>query len=407
MNRFWVGHGFSRAVRELGRMRALAPEGRAFRAQRLFLKPALGVLLLAASTMLAQNAVPEFAVSPAANSTPPITVPTWRGSFLARESARGALHYYSYTMIGTNPNSSPVTTYVPVVLVPIQLTFLHGAPLDATSKTISTVASPIFQAAEFPSGFTQFGDAVQRAEFWSALRTPASGYHVLLEQPKLLPTQTIEVPVDFGVQFNAGKAGIPVGMLDLVWFQEQLQTLLYKLHPDPRALTIFLTYNALVFHDKPENCCLIGAHSVLRSTDTTGRTIANTFIWATYNDAGLFDAPIQDVTALSHEVGEWLNDPLVNNVVPAWSLRESEPCSSSLLEVGDPIASADFPSFPVHLNGLDYHLQDVAFLSWFARHNPSPSLMGRYSLAGKLTRPAAECRATQRQVSAFGDATLR
>ena len=178
-------------------------------------------------------------------------------------------------MVGTNPSSGAATTYVPVVLVTIQLTFPHGAPLDATSKIISTVASPIFQAAEFPSGSTQFGDAVQRAEFWSAIRSQASGYHVLLEQPTLLTTQTIDVPVDFGVQFNAGKTEIPVGMLDLVWFQEQLQSLLRKLHPDPRALTIFLTYHALVFHDKPENCCLIGAHSVLHSTDTAGRSIAN------------------------------------------------------------------------------------------------------------------------------------
>ena len=367
----------------------------------------LVVLLLAAGTSFAQNAVRELAASPDTNSAAAITVPTWQGSFLARESARGPLRYYRYTMVGTNPNSGPVTTYVPVILVPIQLTFPHGAPLDATSKVISTVASPIFQVAEFPSGSTQFGDAVQRAEFWSAVRSQTSAYHVLLEQPALLPTQTIEVPVDFGVQFNAGKSEIPVGMLDLVWFQEQLQSLLRKLRPDPRALTIFLTYNALVFHDKPENCCLIGAHSVLHSTDTAGRNIANTFLWATFNDAGLFDVPIQDVTALSHEVGEWLNNPLVNNVVPGWALRESQACSSSLLEVGDPVASTDFPSFSVHLNGLDYHLQDVAFLSWFARHNPSLSLMGRYSFAGTLTHPAAECRATRRQFSVFGDTTLR
>jgi hypothetical protein len=365
----------------------------------------LGVVVLVAGSMLAQ--APPQTMAPTILSGPLLTIPTWQGSFLAHESARGPLRYYRYTMVGSKPGAGATTTYVPVNLVPLRLTFPHGSALDASSKVISIIASPIFQPADFPSGFTQFGDAVQRAQFWSTVRSSAGNYHVLLEQPALLPTHTIEVPVDFGVQFAAGKTETPVAMVDLSWFQQQLQETLRQLQPDPRALTIFLTYNTLVFNEKPEHCCLIGAHSALYSQDAAGRDIANTFVWATYNDPGLFDAPIQDVTALSHEIAEWLNDPLVNNVVPAWSLGESEPCSSSLLEVGDPVATTDFPSFAVHLNGLDYHLQDVAFLSWFARHNPSPSLMGRYSFAGKLTRPAAGCHAAPRALPSLIETSLR
>jgi hypothetical protein len=363
-------------------------------------------VLLGAIPLLAQSPALLSLDSPAIHSTQLLTIPTWQGSFLARESARGPLRYYNYTMVGTKPTAGS-TTFIPVILVPLRLTFPHGSPLDAAPKVISTVASPVFQPAEFSSGFTQFGDAVQRAQFWNVVSSSSANYHVLLEQPTLLPTHTIEVPVDFGVQFAAGKTEAPVAIVDLAWFQAQLQETLRKLRPDPRALTIFLTYNTLVFHEKPENCCLIGAHSALHSVDLAGRDVANTFVWATYNDAGLFDAPIQDVTALSHEIAEWLNDPLVNNAVPAWSLSESEPCSSSLLEVGDPVASTDFPSFSVHLNGLDYHLQDVAFLSWFARHNPSSGLLGRYSFAGKLTRPSAECHSASAETPILTPTNLR
>jgi hypothetical protein len=38
-----------------------------------------------------------------------------------------------------------------------------------------------------------------------------------------------------------------------------------------------------------------------------------------------------------------------------------------------------------------YHLQDEAFLSWFARQSPSTAIGGQYSYLGTLTAPAASC----------------
>src|SRR5256886_4358429 len=46
----------------------------------------------------------------------------------------------------------------------------------------------------------------------------------------------------------------------------------------------------------------------------------------------------QSIHALSHEVSEWLNDPFVNNVVPAWSVPfEPQYGCSNYLETGDPL----------------------------------------------------------------------
>jgi len=58
------------------------------------------------------------------------------------------------------------------------------------------IGSPIFQPASFISGFTQYGDAIQRAEFWNV--GGSGSYHVLLGQPRVLPTLTFQVPLGDG-----------------------------------------------------------------------------------------------------------------------------------------------------------------------------------------------------------------
>jgi len=56
----------------------------------------------------------------------------------------------------------------------------------------------------------------------------------------------------------------------------------------------------------------------------------------------------QDVSALSHEVGEWADDPLVVNTN------------------GDPLENnAKFGAYPYVLNGFTYNLQDLVTLPYF------------------------------------------
>ena len=43
------------------------------------------------------------------------------------------------------------------------------------------------------------------------------------------------------------------------------------------------------------------------------------------------------------------------------------------------------------LHGLTYHLQDAAFLSWFARQSPSIGYGGRYTFLGTFTTPSPPC----------------
>jgi hypothetical protein len=67
----------------------------------------------------------------------------------------------------------------------------------------------------------------------------------------------------------------------------------------------------------------------------------------------------QDVSALSHEVAEWADDPLVVNT-------NGNPVPCGMLEVGDPEETfTNFGAFPYAVNGFSYNLQDLVFLPYF------------------------------------------
>jgi hypothetical protein len=71
----------------------------------------------------------------------------------------------------------------------------------------------------------------------------------------------------------------------------------------------------------------------------------------------------EDISASSHEIGEWMNDPLGNNATPAWGhIGQVGGCQNNF-EVGDPLSGTLFPS--VALSGFTYHMQELAFFSWF------------------------------------------
>ena len=58
------------------------------------------------------------------------------------------------------------------------------------------------------------------------------------------------------------------------------------------------------------------------------------------------------------------------------------------LEVGDPLSGT---IFPVTSGTFTYHLQELAFFSWFYRQSPSIGLNGAYSDQDHFKTPAAAC----------------
>jgi hypothetical protein len=313
---------------------------------------------------------PRFAVLPPHKSTirtsPPNGLPLWNGSFTYQGTK------YTFQMVGTNPSHNNSITVIQAEIIPIKIRFdkSHGnktfdpnkSRFSGTNVSVTNTirASPIFLSGiDFTQGGTDLGktqyiDAFQRGNFWKYVSTN-SEYHVLLSPVKVLPEQTFNCDISSCSVGN--EFGKTVGLADISWFDSKLQPLFGKLHVQPNTFPIFLTYDVYL---TSQGCCVGGYHSA-----GGGNVQGQTYAYSTTIDQGsrVFS---QDIAALSHEVGEWMDDPLVNGF-------NNTPCGP--LEVGDPLVLHDFP---YSLHNFTYHLQDLVWLPWFgARTNTSAN--GWYS----------------------------
>ena len=292
---------------------------------------------------------------------PAATLTQWNGSF---KDLLG--HTINYTMVGTSPISTNVTTTIPVYIIPVKLkygksngnrAFDPQNTVLSNGKTVinNIIASPIFNpGVNFTQGGTNLGttqyiDAFQRGNFWSTVASN-SNYHVLLGTPKVLAEKTITVTAALGSVMNNPFGSGVVGTYDINAFDAKLQTwMAAQKKITPGVLPIFITYD--VFLTSGGGCCIGGYHSA-NGPQPGGQTYSTT----TYVDSpGSFS---QDVSALSHEIGEWLDDPFVDNSVN---------CNdNSILEVGDPLeGNSNYGAYPYALGGFTYNLQSLVFLGYF------------------------------------------
>jgi hypothetical protein len=300
-------------------------------------------------------------LAPTAAGTPYApTLTQWRSSFTDLTAKK-----VTYTMVGTNPASTNVTTTVPVYIIPIKMVYgsTNGNhtfnPVTAKASNGLTIvnniiASPMFKkTVNFTQGSTNLGttqyvDAFQRGNFWKYVQTH-TGYHVLLGTPTVLPVQTITVSAALGsVSSNPFGSGI-VGTYDIFAFDSKVQSILKKFTQiTPGALPLFVSYDVYL----TEGGCCIGGYHGANGIQPGGQT----YSYATYVDSpGAFS---QDVSALSHEIGEWMDDPFVNNVVHC--------TDNNILEVGDPLENlSNYGAFPYTHNGFTYNLQSLVFIGYF------------------------------------------
>jgi len=68
---------------------------------------------------------------------------------------------------------------------------------------------------------------------------------------------------------------------------------------------------------------------------------------------------VSDVTAASHEINGWVNDPNTANRTPAWgNIGQVSGCQANF-EDGDPFSGTSIPTVSMP-NGFTYHLQELA-----------------------------------------------
>lgn len=292
---------------------------------------------------------------------------------------------YKYSMVGSNPAKTSTTITIPVTIVPLILTFSNGTTFDGTTQVSTVTGSPLFQNAPFVSGTTQYTDAIQRAEFWKYVSTTSPNYHVLLGTPTIAKAVTFNVPSADGQTATDPNSGKTIGIIDINWFDPQLQGLLTSLHFTPKMLPIFLDHDVYLSSGAPSlsNCCIGGYHNAVSTSSGL-----QTYAFSEIADAGVLGGFGDDVSALSHELAEWMNDPFTNNIVPNWisPIAPQYGCNN-YLEVGDPLVGVTFT-----VSGFSSsHLQDEAFFSWFARQTKSIGYNGQYTYLGTFTSLSAIC----------------
>jgi hypothetical protein len=260
------------------------------------------------------------------------TVPHWTSSF----TYKGVT--YPYTMVGTNPASSNSTTTVDVAIIPFDFVFADGVVLSGTSKVGNVLGSPNFQNATYTSGTTQYGDAVQRAEFWPFVSGASSNWHTLIDStPTVYPTQVIQVPQNQAVVLVGSVSHRIFALMSYPWFSDRLNEAINSLHIAPTTLPVVLTYNTFLYIHNLNNCCVLGYHGATASTNGNGNQQIQTYIYAAWPDANIFPPGWADVLPMSHEISEWMNDPFIRNFVPPWQFPGEPGSCQGNLETGDPM----------------------------------------------------------------------
>ncbi len=315
------------------------------------------------------------------------TIPFFSGSVKSPLDNRT----YTYKIAGKDPTRSIRTTQIKTVPIVLVITFADGTVLDPTQPGCNdsvSVADRFFKGPNFVKtpltsngvnvGKTQVTDGFQRAEFWNVLKS--NRYHTALK--------LAVAPIIVNINAPAGSKTVGgvcsgnnhrIGEIDINAY-DNLVTNLATQYATTSQLPVVLSYNTF---ETSGGCCILGYHSAFSRSGGT-----QVYAVGAYNDAGVFGTtPIEDIHAWTHEIGELLNDPFVNNATPAWGhVGQVGGCQNNF-EVGDPLTGT---AFTLSYNGFAYHPQELAFFDWFYR-TPSKGTGGKFSFEGTFTSSQGAC----------------
>jgi len=332
-----------------------------------------------------QGALPRFQsaskISPAALTAVQqqrvASVPHFSGSFAAEGKT------FSYTLVGAPPRSGG-TTQIPTQIIALSLLFEgvldkdgEATVLDPGPVLARVQNSPNFRPYSYQTGLTQFADAVQRAQFFHTMNPD---WHTLLAAPELLKPVIIDVPAGMAKVYRNRLSGVTYAVVDTRFFLSQLNTVVQLEAMRPDALVLILTANVLLAPQADvKQCCLLGFHTAFAAGRAGRLQQIQTLVWASWLDQGLFGTGVGDVTPMSHEISEWMNNPFGTNVVPAWQPVGSSGGCQTNLETADPVAALPNAGFPVNIDGFTFHPQIEVLLSWFTRQGTQDSIDGALS----------------------------
>jgi hypothetical protein len=312
-----------------------------------------------------------------------------------------------YTMAGGRPELGGTTAFdAPVVPVSLDLLdydgsvrVVNGHELHYSVKPFvnPTLNSPVFQKTQYGSSDvpTQFADSVQRAEFFNVA---PPDWHTLFH-PSVKTERTLAVPRGaYFFALNEDGSCCAFVLIDINIFSNLLFPSSVNDVKSPvgaaehsgdirtRDISTFLFPNTYLYvGGDPNQCCVLGFHTYdFEPGDNANGFREKRYVlnFASWISPGIFAPGFEDVTALSHEITESLNDPFVGSDgvhgITPWWLSQNGNCQNDL-EVGDAIEGLPDATIAIRTKERTYHLQNEALLQWFAFQTPSTAFGGAYS----------------------------
>jgi len=320
-------------------------------------------------------------------------------------SIKNGTQTFAYSIVGSNPavaSATPVTT-VKTLVIPLVIKFSNGSSWDPSvadtcdpgvSALSRTQKSPIFVGHAWNWGGTSIGtgqliSTFQRAQFWKYAKPTGINPTYGVELAK---TSLAKVIINVPVADAAQASGVPcgnglLGAVNINWLDSYLQnTVIPSLATkglNASTFPLFVVHNVVEYVGSTSNCCVLGYHSSFAPQ----AGVVQTYGLATYDNSSEFTG-VSDISTLTHEVGEWMNDPFALNPTKPWGhIGQVSGCQGNL-EVGDPLSGSTFTDT---VGGFTYHPQELAFFSWFYHQSPSIGVNGWYSNKGTFRTAAAAC----------------
>src|SRR5579864_2395779 len=287
------------------------------------------------------------------------SIPTFSGEFQASGVGPSGKpqRRWLYTMAGRRPEAGG-STVLDAPIVPVSLDLLdydgsvrvvngHKLHYSVAPFVGAVVDSPVFQRAEYTSSDvpTQFADSVQRAEFYNAMQ---QDWHTLL-RPSVKAERTLSIPRGkYFFALNEDGSCCAFVLADINVFSNLLFPSTANDTKSPigsaersgeittKSISTFLFPNTYLYLDgNPNHCCVLGFHSYdfepgdAHNGSREKRYVLNYSSWIS---PGLFAPGFEDITALSHEMTESLNDPFVGSDgqhgITPWWLSQNGNCQN-------------------------------------------------------------------------------
>lgn len=343
------------------------------------------------------------------------TASTFAGAFAAQAGPFTGF-VFPFIMLGNHPAAGGTTTFT-TNIAEVSLTLLNADGTVLTTVPFApfealTLNSPNFQDSRYSSSPspTQFADAVQRAEFFSQLQ-PGMPWHTRLS-PLVVNRVNITVPRFVNVRLadgtviqarsyfigTAADGSTFVLMLDLLFnffFVNEAVDEINLGNFQTDALNVTAFPNTFLFSlnvaspNTPGGCCVLGFHTLFFDPSVVPQPNWLT-LFASWISPGVFGGGFGDVTALSHEISETFDNPLLINAAPNWQFpgqpANSTACQNNL-ETGDPIEVLPNATFPVTIDKFTYHPQNEALRQWFEMGATSNAIGGAFSYPNTALLP--------------------